>query len=647
MLREQIWNVVTQARLNRDLHAEDQPDDFDGFLLHLDGYICELKDAQIRDGLHVFGQVPEGEQLVNLLLALTRLDNFGVPSLRAALARALAIDYDRLLADRGAPYGAEVAAVLAELDAAPVRSNGDVVERLDLLGKVLLGRLAERDFEPRAIGDAVAESGLYGSGPASPPDPPKLGGVGGAGPAAEGHRDGHEVAQVLGYAVREIYPNLLRTSEEITNVLRGLAGGYVPAGPSGAPTRGMANVLPTGRNFYAVDPGSIPSPVAWEVGRGLADALIEKYLREEGEYPKSVGLVVWGTSAMRTHGDDVAQILHLLGLRPVWQQENRRVRGLEVVPLEELGRPRIDVIVRISGFFRDAFPNLVHLLDQAIEKVAVLDDPDEQNFVAAHYRAELAARRTAGEPLEVAQERARYRIFGSKPGTYGAGILPLLDERNWKDDQDLARVYAAWGGYAYTRSSYGQEAIPEFKTRFGQIVVAAKNQDNREHDIFDSDDYLQYHGGMIATVRALTGQNPRQFFGDSSDPSRVKVRDLADEARRVVRSRVINPRWIESIKRHGYKGAFELAATVDYLYGYDATARIGEDWMYERVTEAYVFDADTQRFLKDKNPWALRGIIERLQEAIDRGLWKEPDEETQRKLRRLYLELEGELEDKS
>src|SRR5205823_10211363 len=256
-------------------------------------------------------------------------------------------------------YEAEVAPVLTELDESPIRSNGDVVERLDGLGKVLLGRLAERDFEPGAVRDVADEF--------RPPD-------------RGGRTNGHEVAQVLDYAVREIYPNLLRTSEEITNILRGLAGGYVPAGPSGAPTRGMANVLPTGRNFYAVDPGSIPSPVAWEVGRGLADALIEKYLREEGQYPQSVGLVVWGTSAMRTHGDDVAQILHLLGLRPIWQQENRRVRGLEVVPLEDLGRPRIDVTVRISGFFRDAFPNLVHLLDQAIEQVALLDEPDEQNF---------------------------------------------------------------------------------------------------------------------------------------------------------------------------------------------------------------------------------------------------------------------------
>jgi cobaltochelatase CobN len=673
LIRKQIWSVVTQARLDRDLHADDQPDDFDGFLLHLDGYICELKDAQIRDGLHVLGQVPQGEQLVNLLLAMTRLENFGVPSLRASLARALGIDYDGLLADRGALYEADLPPVLAAVDAAAARSNGDVIERLDTLGKALLERLAQQSFEPEGIPEVLSrlqtnchserseecetprrhtleilrsaqddkgESAQDDKGESAQDD------KGESAQDEKSIRNGHEVARVLDYAARQIYRNLLRTTDEIANLLRGLDGGYVPAGPSGAPTRGMANVLPTGRNFYAVDPNSIPSPVAWEVGKGLADALIQKYLDEEGEYPKSVGLVVWGTSAMRTHGDDVAQILQLLGVRPIWQPENRRVRGLEVVPLKQLGRPRIDVTIRISGFFRDAFPNLVHLLDQAVEQVAVLEEPDEQNFVAAHYRAELAARLADGQEPGAAAERARYRLFGSKPGTYGAGILPLLDQRNWNDDHDLARVYAAWGGYAYTRQSYGQEAIPEFETRFGQIVVAAKNQDNREHDIFDSDDYLQFHGGMIATVRALTGQNPREFFGDSSDPARVKIRDLADEARRVVRSRVINPHWIESIKRHGYKGAFELAATVDYLYGYDATARIGEDWMYERVTQAYVFDDDTQRFLKEKNPWALRGIIERLQEAIDRGLWQEPDPETQRRLRRLYLELEGELEER-
>jgi cobaltochelatase CobN len=408
----------------------------------------------------------------------------------------------------------------------------------------------------------------------------------------------------------------------------------------------MANVLPTGRNFYSVDPNTIPSPAAWEVGQGLGRALLDKYLAEEGRYPESVGIVVWGTSAMRTHGEDVAEILFLLGVRPIWQPESRRVRGLEVIPLAELGRPRVDVTVRISGFFRDAFPNLVHLLDQAFDRVARLDEAADANYVAAHYGADRSAWLAAGLAPALAEQRALYRVFGSKPGTYGAGILPLLEARNWQTDQDLADVYTAWGGFAYTRDVYGEAAPDEFGLRFAQIAVAAKNQDNREHDIFDSDDYMQYHGGMIATVRALTGRNPRQYFGDSANPQHLRVRDLADEARRVFRSRVVNPRWLASIQRHGYKGAFELAATVDYLYGYDATAQVIEDWMYQRVTEAYVFDAQLQQFLEEKNPWALRAIVERLLEAVERGLWAAPEAGTEARLRAIYLELEGQLEER-
>ena len=323
--------------------------------------------------------------------------------------------------------------------------------------------------------------------------------------------------------------------------------------------------------------------------------------------------------------------------------------GLEVVPLEELGRPRIDVTVRISGFFRDAFPNLINLLDQAFELAASLDESPEDNLVVKHLGQDLGP--STGESQDGGKDEALasraaslYRIFGSKPGTYGAGILPVIEERNWETVNDLAEVYTAWGGYAYTQQEHGVNARQEFRRRFSQIVVAAKNQDNREHDIFDSDDYMQYHGGMIATVRALTGRNPRQFFGDNSDPSRSRVRDLEDEARRVFRTRVVNPKWVDSMKRHGYKGAFELAATVDYMFGYDATAEVVEDWMYEGVTESYVLDPDTREFFQQSNPWALKSVVERLLEAIQRGMWENPPEDMLRQLQELYLQLEAHLE---
>ena len=405
-------------------------------------------------------------------------------------------------------------------------------------------------------------------------------------------------------------PRSAGAPDELANIGGALAGRYIPAGPSGAPTRGMAHVLPTGRNFYSVDPKALPSPLAWDVGCRLADALIERHLADEGTYPTSVGLVVWGTAAMRTGGDDIAEALALIGVRPVWEAENGRVSGVALIADDELGRPRVDVVLRISGFFRDAFPHLIALFDDAVR---------------------LAGFAADGDP----------RIFGAKPGAYGSGILGLLDSRDWRGDDDLAAVYQAWGGYSYGRAGMGVPAAAAMARRFASIEIAVKNQDNREHDIFDSDDYLQDHGGMIATIRALTGRQPKAFFGDSADPARPRVRSLAEEAARVVRSRVINPKWIAAMARHGYKGAFELAATVDYLYGYDATAHVVEDWMYERVTAAYVADAEVRKFLEVSNPWALKAIAERLLEAVERGLWTEPSPEALTTLRAALLEAEG------
>jgi cobaltochelatase CobN len=441
---------------------------------------------------------------------------------------------------------------------------------------------------------------------------------------------------VLEFAAREVVPRLARTPDEIAHLMHALDGGFVPAGPSGSPTRGLVGVLPTGRNFYAVDPKAIPSPLAWSVGVALADSLLARYRAEGDGWPESVGLVVWGTAAMRTAGDDIAEALWLLGCRPTWDEQSRRVTGFAVVPAEELGRPRIDVTLRISGFFRDAFPHVVALLDDAVAAVAALDEPAEVNYVAAHARADAAEH---GD-----WRRATTRIFGSKPGAYGAGLLPLIDARNWRTDADLAEVYAVWGGYAYGRALDGREARPDMERAYRRIRVAAKNQDTREHDIVDSDDYFQYHGGMVATVRALTGANPAAYIGDSAVPDTVKTRTLAEETHRVFRARVVNPRWIAAMQRHGYKGAFELAATVDYLFGYDATAGVVDDWMYEQLAASYVFDETNRSFMERSNPWALRGITERLLEAAERGLWAEPASETLDRLRAAYLQVEGDLE---
>lgn len=620
MLRQQIWEVVQKARLNEDLGVDEIPDDFDDFILHIDGYICELKDAQIRDGLHTLGEAPKGELLVGLLLALTRLHNGDVPGLRQAVGDALGLDYAALLRDRSAPaVDSDMPLVLRRMNGSePIRSAGDVIERLETISRRLYEGLAESGFDAAQV-DAVLQDFLQEKG---------------------------QVADVLRYVCDRIYPALTRTTNEIDALLRGFDGGFISPGPAGAPTRGMAGVLPTGRNFYSMDPRSIPSETSWQIGAELADSLAERYLRDEGAYPESVGISVWGTSAMRTHGDDIAQILALMGIRPVWQEENRRVSGLQIIPLSELGRPRIDVTVRISGFFRDAFQNLIVMMDDAFHTVANLDEPPSKNFIRKHYIAELSEKTHNGTPEADARSESLYRIFGSKPGSYGAGILQAIDDGSWQSDKDLADVYTAWGSYAYGRRQHGVSAVREFQRRFAAIDVATKNQDNREHDIFDSDDYMQFHGGMIATVRALAGENPRQFFGDSSDPSLLQTRDLKEEARRVFRTRVVNPKWMDSMKRHGYKGAFELAATVDYIFGYDATAQVIDDWMYQEVTEKYALDPAMQEFFQQSNPWALRAIAERLMEAADRQMWQDPSEDTLNELRRVYLRTEATLEER-
>ena len=614
-LASRIWSAVERANLQADLDIDETPADVGALVEHIDGYLCEVKDIQIKDGLHVLGRAPRGEQLRGLTAAMLRLGSGEVPGLRRAVGAAYGLDEPALVGAPGAPAPA-VPELLRERFRGPVASAGDVVDRLEDAQMALLDGLAESDWDAAAAPVVVADV---------------------LGTADDG------VERALAFACAEVVPRIRRTSEEIEAVLRALRGRHVESGPSGAPTRGRVDVLPTGRNFYGVDPRALPSELSWEVGRGLADALLDRHREETGTLPRMIGLVAWGTAAMRTQGDDVAEILALLGVRPTWHPESKRVTGIEVIPLAELGRPRIDVTVRISGFFRDAFPHLVRLLDDAVAAVAALEEADEDNYVAAHARAD--AERLAGElGAGVAWRQATTRVFGSKPGTYGAGLLQLLDSRDWRDDEDLAAVYEAWGGYAYGRGLDGAPARAAMRDSYARIEVAVKNVDSREHDILDSDDYYQYHGGMVATVRALTGSDPAAYVGDSSDPSRVVARTLGEEARRVFRARVANPRWIASMIRHGYKGAAELSATVDYLFGYDATAGVAEDWMYEGVAQRYLLDADVADFMATSNPWAARGIAERLLEAADRGMWSEPDADTVASIRDRYLALEDDLE---
>ncbi|WP_373535938.1 cobaltochelatase subunit CobN [Microcoleus sp.] len=615
MIRDRIVALTNQENLDKDLGIQLNKSEFTEFITRTDGYLCELKESQIRDGLHIFGQCPEGRQLRDLIIAIARHPTNARSGITRALAEDSGYDFDPLTADP--------TSIIQN------RTAGDLTAELEEKAAELVDNLIENiRVSPRL--SAVAN--------------PEIG----------------EATQLeLDWIESYLLPSLLQTNQEITNLLRGLDGRHIPSGASGAPTRGRPDVLPTGRNFYSVDIRAIPTETAWRVGRVAAETLIERYTQENGEYPKTLGLSVWGTSTMRTGGDDIAEALALLGVQPIWDGPSRRVVDFEILPVAVLGRPRVDVTLRISGFFRDAFFNLIDLFDSAVKAVANLEEPAEDNPLAAQVKQEILDWEAAGLSREDAEVRSQFRVFGSKPGAYGAGLQGIIEAQNWTGDGDLAKAYINWSSYAYTSSSssnlqgdvagvkqgeWGCCAPEAFEKRLGEMQIVLQNQDNREHDILDSDDYYQFQGGMTAAIRNLQGKNPETYFGDNSIPENPKVRKLKEEIARVYRSRAVNPKWIEGAMRHGYKGAFEIAATVDFLFAYDATANCVEDFMYEGIAEAYIFDEKVQGFIQENNPWALRDMAERLLEARQRGLWQSANQDTLDKLRSIALEAEAVIE---
>jgi cobaltochelatase CobN len=434
--------------------------------------------------------------------------------------------------------------------------------------------------------------------------------------------EGASASAVLDWIATNLAPALDTSgAAEISSIIKALDGRFVAPGPSGAPTRGRADVLPTGRNFYSVDVRAVPTAAAWALGRKAADALALRYFQDEGAWPRSVAMSAWGTSNMRTGGDDIAQVLALIGAEPQWEAGTGRVTGFTVIPLGALGRPRIDVTLKISGMFRDAFPVQIDLIDSAVRAIAALDEDAEANPIAAAARATRAGLAAAGIDAAAADAMASARVFGSMPGAYGVGVQALMDTGAWETRGDIAGAFLAWGGFAYGRGREGAAARDLFAARLTSVEAVLHNQDNREHDILDSDDYYQFQGGLAATVETLKGGAPRVYHGDHARPEKPVVRALGEEIARVVRGRAANPKWIAGVMRHGYKGAFEIAATVDYLFAYAATTNAVQDHHFDQLFDAYVGDRAVRAFIADSNAPALAEIAARFREAIDRGLW--------------------------
>ncbi|OJF91924.1 cobaltochelatase subunit CobN [Pararhizobium antarcticum] len=596
LLSKQILDLVRDIGLDQDAGIAGT-DGEDKALEKLDAYLCDLKELQIRDGLHVFGVAPEGRLLTDLTVSLARVPRGQSEGGDQSLQRAISADaftnenpsaeaglgclpFDPLDCVLSDPWAGPKPTILADLSDAPWRTAGDTVERIELLAAEFVSGVLPCPQAWIATGAVL-----------------------------------HEVETRLKPSIVQSGP------AEIAALLTGLDGRFVPPGPSGAPTRGRPDVLPTGRNFYSVDSRAVPTPAAFELGKKSAELLIRRYLQDHGDWPTSFGLTAWGTSNMRTGGDDIAQAMALIGTKPVWDMMSRRVTGYEIVPLALLGRPRVDVTLRISGFFRDAFPDQIALFDNAIRAVGGLDEDDADNMIAARMRVETARLVAEGVDGKEAARRASYRVFGAKPGAYGAGLQALIDEKGWDDKKDLAEAYLTWGGYAYGAGEDGKAERGLLEERLKSVEAVVQNQDNREHDLLDSDDYYQFEGGMSLAVESLAGNRPSIYHNDHSRPEKPVIRSLEEEIGRVVRGRVVNPKWIAGVMRHGYKGAFEIAATVDYMFAFAATTGAVRDHHFEAVYRAFVLDDKVRRFMEDKNPAAFRDMTDKLMEAIDRGLW--------------------------
>lgn len=606
--KEQVSKIYDEAKVNNlfdDLGITEDPgvDGFEPYLAKLHEYLCEVKDALIRNGLHILGKVPEGGHMDEVIYSLTRLKNGEIPSMRDSLAECMGYDLGSALDD---PSGFSSDGEL----------NSSIVDGVDQELQFILEEMRGLDYE---------ESGCMGLLEDRLPV------------LTESMRICSQ------YVLQTLVPNIKRTVEELDNLVIGLKGGYVPPGPSGAPTRGNAHILPMGRNYYAIDPDTVPIPSSWEIGKRMAEQMVERYVADKGHYPKEVGVILWATDTMKTNGDDIAYILWLMGVKPVWSRSGGQVNGLAVVPLKDLGRPRIDVTIRITGLFRDTFPNLIDMIDEAFELVSTLDESEEENYLASNLRSEMVRNMALGVSEEEARMRSSARIFGCPPGTYGAGVNHAIESGQWETVKDLADIYITWSSHAYGRNMKGVMMRDSFMQRFGNVDVTVKNMPDREIDLFDVDDVYSYLGGLNAFVREYGKKDSISFMGDNSNPDKVKIRKTDDECRFVFRSKIFNPKYLDGLKEHGYRGVTELAKLTEYMIGWDATSDVLDDWMYEGVAERFLFDEETREWMKRENPHAMMEVMNRLEEAISRGLW-EADEETINKLKDLYIDVEDRLE---
>ncbi|WP_329904728.1 cobaltochelatase subunit CobN [Porphyromonas pogonae] len=607
LCEESILAMVQKLHMDQDLGLDvGNVTDAGAYITKVHNWLGVIKRSMVKDGLHIFGEAPSGSRLNDFVRVLLRVSGSNCLSMDEALALyyGFPIEVLRLIPDKIWNDGSTSVMIL---------------DRFTAVSRRLVEALNQNRFNP--LDEARCRS-ILGDGVGSM----------------------QAVQDIMQVVHEQIYPKLCDTTNELKAFEKGITAQFILPGKGGSPSRGNLDILPTGRNMYALDPNEIPSHVAYKIGSKLGEQLLEKYLKNDDTYPESIAIVLYSGDQMRTYGEDIAEILWLMGLKPVWMSDSSdKVTGLEVIPLDVLQRPRIDVVSRISGLLRDTFPSIISLLDDAVKMVVSLNEPHEMNYVKKHFDEDILHLREQGIDSKLAEQHALVRVFGCPPGNYGGGVDVLVENKNWSTDDDLATAAITWAAHAYSGDFHGQKCRDNLERQLSKVTATVKNENTIDFDLYDIDDEFIYHGGLIAAVKKCSGKAPQSFYGNSSDPSFTVVRSVKEESARVMRSRLLNPIWIEGLKRHGYKGAQDVAYNMDNIFGWDAVADIVEDWNYEALAQHLLGNADHKEWLREANPWALREIAEKLLEASQRGMWH-AQPETLELVEKVYLECEGLME---
>lgn len=598
LMEHLIYDEIQKSELLSFIDLTDYHSRMDEITEQCHKVLSTVKNTQIQDGMHIFGQIPEGDQLVDMITSILRFEGVESQSLRSHICEMIGLCLPIILTRQGHFYSAYG------------MTGGQIVSELDRVSRNIINLfLNGEDFcgQEDVMGKLKVKFTL------------KFEEINAFRPRVE------EIAQRI------------RDSKEIDALLSGMSGDFIPAGPAGIVTRGRDDVLPTGRNMYSLDPEMVPTKAAWEVGRRLGNAVIEKFQKEENRYPENMALYWMTTDIMWADGEGMAQLLYMLGVEPVWLP-NGKVRSFRIIPLSELGRPRIDVTVKISGILRDNFQNCINLVDDAIHAVASLNEPEEMNFIRKHTLEAMK------ENSDLSFDDAAARLFGAQPGTYTAGVNLLIYSSSWEQQGDIGDLFTLYNQYSYGRNRFGKEAMGVLQKNLSTVELTYDKVMSDEHDLLGCCCYFANHGGMTAAAKNLSGAEVRTYYGDSRETTSVEVRTLGEEISRVVTGKLLNPKWIEGQKKAGYQGAGDISKRVGRVYGWDATTDAVDDRIFDDITKTFVANEENRQFFMENNPWALEEMSRRLLEACDRSLWN-PEDGLLEEIQDAYLELEGFLEE--